>query len=87
MLFRVAVRRGTGRGVGGAGRQRLRHPQPVQQLATSVGAALISTTYLTGSATGSGHAVIRSLVVVLAVVAVCFACLPLLPRRAAADAH
>ncbi|GAA1229994.1 MFS transporter [Oryzihumus leptocrescens] len=60
----------------------------VQQLASSVGAALISTTYLAGtSATGSGHAVIRSLLVVLAVIAACFTCLPLLPRRAAAEAH
>jgi EmrB/QacA subfamily drug resistance transporter len=60
----------------------------LQQVSNSVGAALISTAYLTGATTtGPAHAVTTSLLAVLAIIAVCFACLPLLPRKVAADAH
>jgi EmrB/QacA subfamily drug resistance transporter len=60
----------------------------VQQIANAVGAALISTAYLSVAATGSAHqAVMASLVIVLAITALSLLALPLLPRQAAAAGH
>lgn len=60
----------------------------VQQLANAIGAALISTVYLAGAdAHGSPHAVTTSLLLVLGIVLACALCLPLLPRKAAAERH
>ena len=60
----------------------------VQQIANAVGAALISTAYLTVASTGTAHrAVMASLAIVLAITALSLVALPLLPRQAAADAH
>jgi EmrB/QacA subfamily drug resistance transporter len=60
----------------------------VQQIANAVGAALISTAYLSVAATGSARqAVMASLVIVLAITALSLLALPLLPRQAAAAGH
>ncbi|MGH2929447.1 MAG: MFS transporter, partial [Solirubrobacteraceae bacterium] len=57
----------------------------VQQIASAVGAALISTAYLAvASAATAGRAVAVCLAIVLVVTALSLAALPLLPRRAAA---
>jgi hypothetical protein len=60
----------------------------VQQIANAVGAALISTAYLSIESTGTaGQAVTASLVTVLVITVLSLLALPLLPRRAAAGAH
>ena len=60
----------------------------VQQIASAVGAALISAAYLAAASGSTARdAVASSLVVVLALTAVSLAALPLLPPRAAPDTH
>jgi MFS family permease len=60
----------------------------VQQIANAVGAALISTAYLTVASAGTpGEAVTTSLVIVLSITALSLLSLPLLPRQAAAAAR
>ena len=60
----------------------------VQQIASAAGAALISAAYLAvASRSTSRDAVAASLVIVLVITALSLAALPLLPRRAAPDAH
>ena len=60
----------------------------VQQIANAVGAALISTAYLSVASAGGAHqAVMASLVIVLAITALSLLALPLLPRQAAAAGH
>lgn len=60
----------------------------VQQIANAVGAALISTAYLTVASAGTpGEAVTASLVTVLAITALSLLSLPLLPGQAAAAAR
>lgn len=57
----------------------------VQQLAAGLGSAIVTSVYLAGvTSSGVEHAMVVSLWVVLAIVALCTAIVPLLPRRAAA---
>ena len=59
----------------------------IQQIASAVGAALISAAYLAASGKAARDAVASSLVIVLVITAVSLAALPLLPRRAAPDTY
>jgi Na+/melibiose symporter-like transporter len=57
----------------------------VQQLANSVGSAIVSTIFLATIATSVQHAASTSLIFVLTAILLCACCLPLLPKKAAAD--
>jgi EmrB/QacA subfamily drug resistance transporter len=60
----------------------------VQQLANAVGSAVVSTIFLTAvTAAGTQPAAVTSLLFVIAAVALCACCLPLMPRTAAAEQH
>jgi len=59
----------------------------VQQLASAIGAAIVTTVYFTQVAQGGIHAVTVSIAVVGAVVAVCLGVVWLLPKNAPAEGH
>jgi EmrB/QacA subfamily drug resistance transporter len=58
----------------------------IQQIATGVGSASVTSVYFSTLPAGQAHAVIVSLIVVMAITALCFAASPLLPRAATASA-
>jgi hypothetical protein len=58
----------------------------VQQLAAGIGSAVVTSVYLTTTASGGlVHAMTTSLVIVTAVTVACVGLVPLLPRRAPAE--
>jgi EmrB/QacA subfamily drug resistance transporter len=57
----------------------------VQQIAAGVGSASVTSVYFSTLHAGQAHAVTVSLIVVMAITAMCFAATPLLPRVAAAS--
>ncbi len=57
----------------------------VQQLANSIGSAVVSTIFLVTVATDVQHAASTSLIFVLVAIGLCACALPLLPKKAAAD--
>ena len=60
----------------------------VQQLAAGVGSAAVTSVYFAGlAAHGAQHSMIRSLWLILGIVAVCVALVPSMPQRAAASEH
>lgn len=58
----------------------------IQQIAAGVGSASVTSVYFSTLPAGQTHAVTVSLIVVMAITALCFAASPLLPRAAAAAA-
>jgi EmrB/QacA subfamily drug resistance transporter len=56
----------------------------IQQIAAGVGSASVTSVYFSTLHAGQAHAVTVSLIVVMAITALCFAASPLLPRAAAA---
>jgi EmrB/QacA subfamily drug resistance transporter len=59
----------------------------IQQIAAGVGSASVTSVYFATLPAGQAHAVIVSLIVVMAITALCFVASPLLPRVAAASAE
>ncbi len=57
----------------------------VQQVANSVGSAVVSTVFLATITMGVQHAASTSLIFVLVAIVLCACCLPLLPQKATAD--